>query len=111
MGNKYVPKDHWTSQLRGRAKHKPFEDRNSSVSTFTIQDKSGHLKNYFVQQGFDQVKHLKENSTFHIQVAFTLQAVNSTFTIGTEQVKKVSPLIHFPSFACISNRASVPEET
>jgi hypothetical protein len=103
MKGKYVPQIHWTSPLRSRAWHKRFDERDFSVTTFTIQDEGGFLRKYFTEQGH-KVKYLKENATFHIQVAFTLQAVNSTFTLGTEQIKMVSPILYPTSFVYISPR-------
>ncbi|KAF4632226.1 hypothetical protein G7Y89_g5909 [Cudoniella acicularis] len=92
MGCEYKEKIHWTSYLRGRAKHKAFDERDSSISTFTIQDTSGYLTQYFVKQGHIKVEYLKKTATFYIQVSFSPGAVNSTFTLGTEQVKKAKKI-------------------
>jgi hypothetical protein len=96
--------------MRGRAWHKRFDERDSSVTTFTIQDEGGDLRKYFTEQGHKEVKYLKENATFHIQVAFTLQAVNSTFALGTEKMKRVSPILPPASLVYIQDRSFAPEE-
>jgi hypothetical protein len=85
-----VPSVHWTSYLRSRAGHKPYDPPSLSVSTFTIQDTNGRLKAIISQKGYQKAKYLTETPTFHIQVVPSAGSVYSTFDIDSEQVKKVS---------------------
>jgi hypothetical protein len=85
-----VPSTNWTSYLRSRSGHKPYDPPNLSVSTFTIQDTSGRLTAILSQKGYQQVKYLTESPTFHIQVVPSAGPVSSTFDIDSEQIKKVS---------------------
>jgi hypothetical protein len=95
---------HWTSYLRGIASHTAFDDRDPSISTFTIQDTSGLLTKYLVKRGHIKVEYLQKTATFYIQVSFSQGPVNSTFTIGTEQVKKVSPVFSTSLSAFVRDR-------
>ena len=88
-----MPHIHWTSHLRRRAGYKPYDHTSPNASSFTIQDTSGRLKVLLSQKGYQQVKFLTENPTFHIQVVVSEGSVYSAFDIDTEQVKKVSRMI------------------
>jgi hypothetical protein len=88
-----MPSVHWTSYLRSRSGHKPYDPPNLSVSTFTIQDTSGRLAAILTQKGCQQVKYLTKSPTFHIQVVPSAGPVCSTFDIDSEQIKKVSRVL------------------
>jgi len=85
-----MPHMHWTSHLRRRAGYKPYDHANPNASSFTIQDTSGQLKVLLSKKGYQQVKFLTDNPTFHIQVVVSEGSVHSAFDIDTDQVKKVS---------------------
>lgn len=90
LGDAYMPPTHWTSHLRSRAGHKPYDSTDSSTSTFTIRDTNGRLKTFLSRKGYQQVKFLTESPTFHIHVVVPEGSAHSTFDIGSEQIKKVS---------------------
>jgi hypothetical protein len=60
------------------------------MSTFTVHDTSGRLKEFLQCKGYQQFESLIESPTFHIQLVVSEGPVNSAFEIDSAQVKKVS---------------------
>ncbi|KLU86253.1 hypothetical protein MAPG_05269 [Magnaporthiopsis poae ATCC 64411] len=89
----YVPQKHWTSHIRGRAGHKPVKGSlGPSVSTFTLSDSSGRLKQFLKRHGYRQVQSLADGSRFHIQVVFSIGSAHASFEIQAAQVAKAENL-------------------
>ncbi|KAF4446705.1 putative Heterokaryon incompatibility protein [Fusarium austroafricanum] len=83
----YNPSEHWTSDLRRKASHKPFEGDDPSISTFTIRDKNDRLRGFLLQHGFD-VQQLATSSTFHIETVVSDESFDSGFRLHSSQAKK-----------------------
>ncbi|KAK3897311.1 hypothetical protein C8A05DRAFT_48025 [Staphylotrichum tortipilum] len=83
----YIPEKHWTSAMRSRAGHKPFEGgSNPKISSFTLIDSSGRLKEFLDRLGHRRVNSLGAGSRFHIQVAFAEGGHNVAFEMPAAQV-------------------------
>jgi len=50
MGKAYVSGIHWTSRLRRKAGLMPYENRDKTQSTFTIDDISGSFTDYSIEK-------------------------------------------------------------
>lgn len=88
MNDDYSPSQHWTSSLRSKASHSPFQNDDPDVSTFTIQDKNDRLKKYLLQYGFD-VQSLATYCTFHIETVVSEESFDSGFRLNSSQAEKV----------------------
>lgn len=89
--NDYIPEKHWTSAMRSRAGHKPFEGgSNPKISSFTLIDSSGRLKKFLDRRGYGRVDSLGTGSRFHIQVAFAEEGHEAAFEMPAAQVAMVS---------------------
>ncbi|KAI3322975.1 hypothetical protein HD806DRAFT_94651 [Xylariaceae sp. AK1471] len=95
----YTTQEHWTSNMRRRAGHKPFDSSDLDISTFTIADTSSRLRVFMKCQGY-QVESLAANTIFHIQVVCSQGPVSTTFKVGPAQVAKAERL----SFASNNNQ-------
>ena len=77
--------------MRSKAGHRPFSGKvDPKISTFTLIDSGGRLKNLLEGNGYHPAGSLTENCLFHIQVVFT-EAPNAPFSMDAAQVAKVRP--------------------
>ncbi|KAK0646815.1 heterokaryon incompatibility protein-domain-containing protein [Cercophora newfieldiana] len=83
----YDPVEHWTSNARRSYGHKPFDDQDRSISSFTIKDKGGKVKLCLQQQGLGGLTYLDDDAVFHIQVVCSPGEITSTFDLEPEQAK------------------------
>lgn len=90
----YDPNQHWTSPLRSHNYHTPFDASSSpsDVSTFTITDARGTLRNELILSGCISREQLATfGVVFHIQVCSTTSDSASSFVLPNPQYKKVIP--------------------
>lgn len=77
--------------MRSRAGHKPFmAGSDPKISTFTLVDSSGRLKQFLERHRHRRVHSLAGNSRFHIQVVFSEGPANTPFEMAAAQVTKAS---------------------
>ncbi|TGJ84216.1 hypothetical protein E0Z10_g4584 [Xylaria hypoxylon] len=94
MESDFTEQKHWTSYLRTRAGHKPYDSEDSRVSTFTLSDTNGRLATFLTEKGYDNVALLAHDPIFHIQVVHSFGSVGSMFNISSDQVEKARLLSH-----------------
>ena len=90
MGADFVPQSHWTSCLRSRAGHKPYDLEDQTVSTFTLPDIRGRLLSFLRGENHQGFRSLTPGTVFHIQVVYSVGNTSSAFDISSQQVEKVS---------------------
>ncbi|KAM5350326.1 hypothetical protein ACJ41O_006831 [Fusarium nematophilum] len=103
----YHPGTHWTSPLRSRASHSPFQDDDPDVSTFTVQDKNGRLKEFLVKHGHREAGFSTEPMTFHIETVVSEQSPSSGFRLRSSQKKKAQILSFTSSSDCPRTEAFI----
>lgn len=75
------------------AGHSPFQDDTLDMSTFTVRDPLGKLKQFLTQQGLQSAELLADDVTFHIETIVSEDSLYSGFPLNTHQAKKVSLLL------------------
>ena len=89
MGSDFVEQQHWTSYLRSRAGHKPYDPEDPRVSTFTFLDTNKQLTRFLTDKGYYDAISLSDDPIYHIQVVHSLGPIGSMFHINSNQVEKV----------------------
>lgn len=95
MGNAYVPRSHWTSQLRRKAGIMPYEDSDKTQSTFTIDDISGSFTEMLARNGYKRAASWRRYVTYHIEVNTSESGLLSSFCLDPCQIEKVSFLLSY----------------
>jgi len=92
MGGTYLPILHWTSSLRSKAGICPYENTDSSQSTFTIDDKSGTFTALLLRNGYNAASSWRSHPTYHIEVNTSETGLLSKFYLDPHQINKVCNL-------------------
>lgn len=93
IGDAYSPSSHWTSCLRSKAGHIPYEDHHLGRSTFTITANSDAFTKLLVQRGYAVAESWGAGLTYHIKVVASNEGLLSKFYLDPVQVKKVSAVL------------------
>ncbi|KAI3321654.1 hypothetical protein HD806DRAFT_545850 [Xylariaceae sp. AK1471] len=88
MESDFERQQHWTSYLRSRAGHKPYDSDDPRISTFTLPDPNGKLRKFLGKEGCLEVASLNHDTIFHIQVVHSMGPAGSSFIINSDQVEK-----------------------
>ncbi|VUC27247.1 unnamed protein product [Clonostachys rosea] len=84
----YQPETNWTSSARSRNGHKPFDNRESTYSTFTIKEQRGMGEANSVSRAFKLSDSGLETRIFHIHVCVTAGGLQSPFRLSNAQYNK-----------------------
>ncbi|KAK5991426.1 Heterokaryon incompatibility 6-like protein [Cladobotryum mycophilum] len=100
----YRPDEHWTSSMRSRSGHRPFEDmaEHGDCSTFKITETRGKLRKAVIDRYQIPAESLHEVCTFHIQVCTTVEGLESPFAMSSVQYKKAKAMT-LSTNTCASN--------
>lgn len=94
LGEAYAPSIHWTSHLRGRAGHVPYESHHSGCSTFTFADNGDAFTKFLTQWGYGPAASWCKCPVYHIQVVVSEKDLLSSFLLDPIQVKKVKIILY-----------------
>ncbi|KAF2396452.1 hypothetical protein EJ06DRAFT_240603 [Trichodelitschia bisporula] len=88
LGGTYDPNVHWTSPLRGKAGHMPYENCGAGASTFTISSQGEMFTKFLAKRGFLRAASWTTAPAYHIHVVSTYKGLQSTFLLDPTQVEK-----------------------
>jgi hypothetical protein len=103
MGGTYLPVLHWTSCLRSKAGICPYENTDSSQSTFTIDDKSGTFTELLLRNGYNAARSWRSHPTYHIEVNTSVAELLSKFYLDPHQINKACLTFHYIIFLYLLN--------
>jgi hypothetical protein len=89
-----VPSSHWTSHLRSRAGHIPYERAPPGVSTFTMTDNTENFSKFLIQWGYLRAASWGSSPVYHVKVVASKSDLLSEFFLDPLQVKKVSYFLY-----------------
>ncbi|KAH8820670.1 hypothetical protein F5884DRAFT_745017 [Xylogone sp. PMI_703] len=88
LGEAYMPNKHWTSRLRSKRGHMPYENAQEESSTFTFIDHSGAFTDLLSQLGYSRAGSWTKSPIYHIKVVVCQEDVLSKFSLSPLEVKK-----------------------
>ncbi|KIW83437.1 hypothetical protein Z517_02682 [Fonsecaea pedrosoi CBS 271.37] len=90
----YHPDEHWTSSMRSRNGHKPYDENTAEddLSTFTISETRGKLRDSTIRGYQMPDSALHETCKFHIQVCATNGNLHWPFRLSNAQYNKAKAM-------------------
>lgn len=93
LGQAFVPSRHWTSSLRSRAGHVPYQKTVPNCSTFTLDDNTAAFAGILSKLGYGPadawIKNWNWQKTcqFHIEVVVATGSLSSTFGLHPDHIE------------------------
>jgi hypothetical protein len=80
LGEAYEPNVHWTSHLRSRSGHMPYEMRNLGVSTFTVTEGSGTFTKFLTERGYSPAASWWSSPTYQSKLWYLKLVLTQNFS-------------------------------
>jgi hypothetical protein len=97
LGQVYKPERDWTSCLRSKSGHKPFDGNSTTHAAFTMRDPvilepmTEFLLEYGRSQTPDWKEKIRENSpVYHLELAVSSGSKTSSFVFSSSRLERVS---------------------